>query len=164
MLQTITYQEVIELIEEKSCVKPGTLDTYGGRLLFFDGGTVNLPVVKETILFQFEVSKQKKERPRNVIWDTICQVWGWDPKTGNELSRLGKLCRDMKLKGATPGWIIAIKHEYEKAWPKTESSPEAILKHWDTFKAKVHPEALKSFSDEKPAAAESSRIIPIKKK
>ena len=73
----------------------------------------------------------KKVREPNILWDAICSLWGFKPVTKSELSRIGKLSRDFKLKEATPELILLKGKAYKAKWPDVECSPEALLKHWD---------------------------------
>ena len=73
----------------------------------------------------------KKVREPNILWDAVCSLWGFKPVTKSELSRIGKLSRDFKLKEATPELILLKGKAYKAKWPDVECSPEALLKHWD---------------------------------
>jgi len=60
------------------------------------------------------------------------------PVTKADLSRVGKLARDFKLKGTTPDEIRARLAYYRSGWNAADT-PEALLKHWDRF-AKAQPD------------------------
>jgi len=79
---------------------------------------------------------KKPGRARDPIWDCICEYWNFDPQTKTEKGRIGKLSRDFKLKSATPESIKQAMENYRAAWPDTECSPEALLKHLDRFMPK----------------------------
>jgi len=96
----------------------------------------------------------EQTRKPDLIWDSICEIWGFDPQTTTEKKRIGKIVRDMKKKKATPEFIKSLKGVYEREWPNYESSPEALLKHWDKF-SKMLPTT-------KPAAGNQANMNLMK--
>lgn len=70
---------------------------------------------------------------RDEIWDAICETWGMKPITKADCSRMGRLARDFRLKGATPAELRVRLDRYRLAWPQAADTPEALLKHWDRF-------------------------------
>lgn len=70
-------------------------------------------------------------KARNLIWDAICEIFGLDPVTKSETTRIGRVVRDLKLKKATPEEIRIRYQRYRSEWPKVSCTPEALLKHWD---------------------------------
>jgi hypothetical protein len=78
-------------------------------------------------------TKPKAPRPPDLIWDAVCAVFALAPVTPTEKSRVGKIVRDLKLKGAVPADIPARLAQYRREWPKAADTPEALLKHWDRF-------------------------------
>lgn len=77
-----------------------------------------------------EADKPKRTDP---IWDSVCAAFGLTPVTKSEKSRVGGIVRDLKLKGASPDDIAIRLGRYRAEWPKAAATPEALLKHWDTF-------------------------------
>ncbi|MCK4625053.1 MAG: hypothetical protein KAV00_07070 [Phycisphaerae bacterium] len=75
-----------------------------------------------------------KPRKRDLIWDKICEIFGLDPVTKLEKSRIGKIVSDLKLKKATPEEIRRRADNYKLHWPDAAFTPEALTKHWDTMK------------------------------
>ncbi len=90
-----------------------------------------------------EPSETSPETPskRNVLWDTLCELWGLRPVTQSDKSRLGRIVRDLKLKGATPDDLRTRRERYLAAWPAAECSPEALVKHWDRFATETEANA-----------------------
>lgn len=86
-------------------------------------------------------SAPKAERPRNALWDVVCECFHLNPQTRSECSRVGKVTRDLKAKGATPGEVQARLARYRQRWPDMEATPEALLKHWDLFAAAAGEDA-----------------------
>lgn len=110
---------------------------------------------KDNILLQ---PKKKAARKPNVIWDCICELWGWKPRTKTELSRIGKLARDLKLKEASPELIKQHTEYYRKKWPKIDCTPEAIIKHWDSHKSEME-NTMHSKTEEDKKYEERKRIL-----
>ena len=77
--------------------------------------------------------KEPKPRQPDPIWDAVCAEFGLNPVTKSERSRVGGIVRDLKLKGAAAADIGERLARYRAAWPKAAATPEALLKHWDTF-------------------------------
>jgi len=72
-------------------------------------------------------------RKRDPIWDAVVHHFGLKPVTTSEKSRVGRVVRELRAKGAEPddvGWRI---ERYRAAWPNITCTPEALLKHWDAF-------------------------------
>ena len=65
-------------------------------------------------------------------WDCICTTFGMNPQTPSERSRVGKLARDLRTKGATPRGLWARLAAHRRKWPQVDPvTPESVLKHWD---------------------------------
>lgn len=109
---------------------------------------------------------KKPARKRDPFWDEIVKVWGWDPKTKNERSRVGKIASDLKKKTDDPEVLKKFKNEYERKNPDWTCSPEAVLKHWDDLKPKEKTKSTQSFIQElKPEEKMTpDDIAEIKKK
>lgn len=107
-------------------------------------GGVQQPPCKSTVKVKTNCkdksTTKKTARVRNEIWDTVCDVYGFKPVTKNEQSRVGKIVRDLKLKGATPDDIRTRAGHYRQRWPKMSFTPEALLKHWDSLAEPDHTE------------------------
>lgn len=78
-------------------------------------------------------SSAKQNRPPNLLWDSVCEVFKLSPKTEGERKRVGKIVRDLAEKGALPGDISPRLEKYRRQWPNAAATPEALLKHWDSF-------------------------------
>lgn len=83
----------------------------------------------------------RSARKPDPIWDTICELFALKPVTKPEKSRIGKVVRDLKAKGATPA---GIRDRYARAkaeWTDARTGnakmfgPEAITKNWDQLGA-----------------------------
>lgn len=72
-------------------------------------------------------------RRRDPIWDAVVEVFKLSPVTSSELRRVGRVVRDLKLKGALPEDVSERAHRYMVKWPTITLTPEALLKHWDMF-------------------------------
>src|SRR5262249_33614989 len=77
--------------------------------------------------------KDPLPRPPNPIWDAVCATFGMNPQTESERSRVGRVVRDLNIKGATPEEITRRFGCYVAKWPNAARTPEALLKHWDQF-------------------------------
>jgi len=84
-------------------------------------------------------SKTGKPKPRNPDpwWDTTREVFGLNPVTKSDKSRMGKLARDFKAKcEATGVGLDEIKTRRAALAAKWDGrivvTPEALLKHWET--------------------------------
>lgn len=73
----------------------------------------------------------KPGRPRNPVWDCLCEVFGLEPVTKSERSRLGKAVREFTEKGAIPSEIRIRASRYRQQWPQAAFTAEALFKHWD---------------------------------
>jgi hypothetical protein len=72
-------------------------------------------------------------RRRDEIWDAVAFAFRLNPVTKADQSRVGRIVRDLKAKGATPGEIQTRLDRYRATWPNAADTPEALLKHWDRF-------------------------------
>lgn len=81
--------------------------------------------------------KDKKETPaarqRDVIWDKICDLFGLQPVTKTERSRIGKVVSNLKKKKATPEIIQERYGKWSDLYPDAHCTPEALFKHWDAL-------------------------------
>ena len=75
----------------------------------------------------------------NPIWDAICQVCELKPATKGDRARIGKVVADLKAKSATPDEIFIRAARYREQWPTVAFTPEALVKHWDTFAKATRP-------------------------
>jgi len=76
-----------------------------------------------------------KTRKPNPIWDKLCEIFKLSPTTRGELSSMGRICRDLKAKDATPTRIEKIVWAYKNMWPGAACTEFAITKNWDRAKA-----------------------------
>ncbi|QNN24939.1 helix-turn-helix domain-containing protein [Planctomycetales bacterium ZRK34] len=74
-------------------------------------------------------------RKRDPIWDAVVEAFKLNPITKAERSRVGKIVRDLRAKGATPDDIRRRLERYRATWPDMTATPEALVKHWDMFAA-----------------------------
>lgn len=86
--------------------------------------------------------KPKKQREPNPWWDAVCEHWEMNPVTPSELSRVGKIARDLKLKApddpeALPDTLNRRQAAYEEMFEGCAWTPEACMKHWDSLKAYI---------------------------
>lgn len=73
-------------------------------------------------------------RERDPIWDSIVASFGFkEPHPPSEASRIGKVVRDLKIKGATPEEIARRHANAIKSWDGKPFGPEALVKHWDAL-------------------------------
>lgn len=79
------------------------------------------------------VGEESKKRQRNLLWDAVCEVFELNPVTKSDRSRIGKVVADLKAKNATPDEIHVRFGRYVASWPSITPTPEALVKHWDTF-------------------------------
>jgi len=75
----------------------------------------------------------------NPIWDAVCQVFDLRPATKGDRARIGKVVADLKAKSATPDEISIRAARYQEQWPTVAFTPEALVKHWDTFAKETRP-------------------------
>lgn len=89
-------------------------------------------------------SKPKKPRARNLVWDAICEVVGWEPKTDREVGRVARAQK--AIRAAVPAdaddatIAMAIRgraRRYREAWPGKELSPDSLVNHWSRFGPKA---------------------------
>jgi len=74
---------------------------------------------------------------RNLLWDKVVSVFRLSPVTKTELTRIGKIARDLKLKQATPEDVGSVVKRYKSKWPTMDCTPEAMMKHWDMLMTEV---------------------------
>ena len=77
------------------------------------------------------VQPAKKERPKNAIWDAVCERFGLTPVLPAECTRIGKVVRDLTAKGATPAEVPIRCDNYRRHFDGAALTPEALVKHWD---------------------------------
>lgn len=75
----------------------------------------------------------KGDRARNPVWDCLCEVFGLQPVTKSEKTRLGRMVREFTEKGAIPEEIRLRGSRYRQRWAGAAFTPEALFKHWDTM-------------------------------
>lgn len=83
-----------------------------------------------------KVARTRKPDP---IWDAVVDVFNLNPVTKSDKTRIGKVVRDLKAKGATPELIVQACDRYRAKWPDVACTPEALLKHWETFTVNTGP-------------------------
>lgn len=69
-------------------------------------------------------------RKRNEVWDTLSDVFDFQPVTKTEKSRFGKAVRDLTEHGATEHEIRKRYNNYKANWPNVTCTLEAFVKHW----------------------------------
>lgn len=70
-------------------------------------------------------------RDRDLIWDTVCDKFGLDPKTKTECTRIGKVVSGLKTKIANEASIRVNCDKWGFLFPGATLTPEALVKHWD---------------------------------
>ena len=76
-----------------------------------------------------------RKRKPDPMWDALCAAFGLRP-TRDECSRIGKIVRNLKEKGAEPGQIVEQLARYRAKYPDFGMPlPETLLKHWDILLA-----------------------------
>lgn len=75
----------------------------------------------------------ESNRKPQPLWDAVVRAFRLDPVTQAERSRIGRIVRDLKAKGADPDDIPRRLDRYRATWPNAADTPEALLKHWDRF-------------------------------
>ena len=71
----------------------------------------------------------EKKRP---LMEAVCDQFGLRIITSADASRIWGLARGYFIKGATPRAIQDRRFLYLSKWPGP-CTPEALLRHWDTF-------------------------------
>ncbi|MGB2985454.1 MAG: hypothetical protein WBE26_06180 [Phycisphaerae bacterium] len=85
---------------------------------------------------QNQPKKNGSQRTRaSPLWDAVCEAFKLEPCTKADRSRVGRIVRDLGLKGGTPDEIKKRVERHRAAWPKCECTPESLLKHWERFGA-----------------------------
>lgn len=74
-----------------------------------------------------------ESRKRDPVWDTLCDLFNFKPKTKSEKSRLGRAVRDLKVHGATEHEIRKRYANYRASWPDVDCTIESLVKHWQKF-------------------------------
>ncbi len=74
-----------------------------------------------------------KPRPRDLIFERVCELWFPSGVSPTDRTRIGKVVRDLKAHHATPDEIDARLARYRRDEPTWTDSPEALAKHWDRF-------------------------------
>ena len=92
------------------------------------------------------------DRPRNPLWDAVCEVWGLHPVTQADRKAVGRIVSDLTQKGATSDEIKVRLDRYRRAWPTAADTPRALVVHWDYF---ARESAIKDRSDPTPADIEA---------
>ena len=100
--------------------------------------------------------REPKPRARDPIWDAVCAEWGLSPERPSEKTRVGRLVRDLKIKGAAPDDIAAVRERYVAEWPEAADTPEAILKHWDRFS---HVPSVAGLGDSRELTPEEKALL-----
>jgi hypothetical protein len=87
-----------------------------------------------------EYARPRKPRPRNLLWDAVCETFKLDPKTRAQCTRVGKRAKEFGELGATLEEIQTRAQRHRTTWPDCECSPESLLKWWDKFGKPVRPD------------------------
>lgn len=119
---------------------------------FYCKGKGYTPQVVETADLADVPAEKKPARKRDDIWDAICAEFHLKPQTHSEQSRVGKVVRDAKIKGATPAMIHAKIESYRATMPGITCTPEAILKHWDSLLVEAEHTGGRDLTPEERAA------------
>ena len=74
----------------------------------------------------------EKVKPRNLIWDSIVESFGFKPEeiTRALASQIGKVVKDLNQVGATPEEVKQRHRNYRILHPDWELTPNALVKHW----------------------------------
>jgi len=78
--------------------------------------------------------ESKKGRRRDLIWDTLVELFGLGPTTKQEQRRVGRNVADLKAKGATPDEMRRVYDRCCEQWEGVAFGPEALLKWYDQFR------------------------------
>lgn len=118
-----TYQDLADEREQQVNSKRTASEQQANNLLLID----------EEKKEEKELPSGQKERVRVPLWDAVCEVFKLNPVTKSDRSRIGKVVADLKAKNATPDDVHVRFGRYIAAWPSLTPTPEALVKHWDTF-------------------------------
>jgi len=80
--------------------------------------------------------KSAEPRPRNPIFDTIVEVFGYKTVTERDGKYLGVASAELTQKGATPGEIRRRHRRYRLDHPSWELTPMSLAKYWDSLAEK----------------------------
>jgi len=86
-----------------------------------------------------QLNQTHAARPGDALWNVVREVFGLTPATKADRSRIGRIVRDLKVKGGTPDELRIRVARYRAEWPRCECTPEALLKHWDRFATERKP-------------------------
>jgi len=82
---------------------------------------------------------QERARPGDALWGAVCELFGLKPVTKSDRSRIGRIVRDLAMKGGTPDELRSRVARYRAEWPRCECTPESLCKHWDRFATERKP-------------------------
>lgn len=77
-------------------------------------------------------------RPRNVAWDALVEVLGYEPLTESEKSLWGRITRSLNGAGATLETLQGVAAAYRKEWPECTLTVTAIEKWYSQFLSKAN--------------------------
>lgn len=74
----------------------------------------------------------------DALWDMVVELWFPSPLAPVDKTRIERLVKNLKAKGATSRELKRRKREADYEWAAKlgETSPEAVLKHWDRWRKK----------------------------
>ena len=67
---------------------------------------------------------------RNICWDAMAEIFGYQPLTDSEIKLWGKLSNSLRRAGATRESMLFAAREYKKEFPTASLTPTALEKHY----------------------------------
>ncbi len=89
-------------------------------------------VEPEVVLEPEKIAAPPQPRPRNVIWDTLTEVFG-EPTTRSAQKVRGKVCSSLSAARASPDEIISRAKRWPLHFDSATMTDLALEKHWDTL-------------------------------
>ena len=80
----------------------------------------------------FALSPDRRSGKPNPIWDWIVDRFYPSGISPSDRTKIGKVVRDLRAKGATPDEMERRSKIYRKVWPAMTLTAHALEKHWDT--------------------------------
>lgn len=121
------YRYVFPLVS--SAAEPPVTESAGLPVTVTAEPEVNLEP-EET--FANDAKAPPQERPRNLIWDALTQVFG-EATTESSRSRRGKVCRSLTAARASPEEIIQRARSWPRHFDDATLTETALEKHWDVL-------------------------------
>lgn len=84
------------------------------------------------------LAQNKTRRQPDPIWDAVAALFFPSGVAKLEYKRVGRIVSILKDKHATPDDIRRRYRLYHDKWPTMACTPEALVKHWDTFPEANH--------------------------